>query len=215
MKTHLLSAATAALAISLSALPLHAQAPAPTAAPSGVYKLDLSHAILQWSVNHQGRSHYHARFTRFDATLNLDAANPAASKISLTIDPTSVVTNYPFDYKATHPQSAYASWDEEVGKSFIGGARFPQITFVSTGVHTTGATAAKVTGDLTFLGVTKPVTLDVQLIGQTASANQTKAPAVGFHAKGAIKRSDFGVSAGTQDVVEIEFDGEFLQPAAK
>lgn len=181
--------------------------------PAGVYKLDPSHAYLEWSVSHMGLSTYRAKFTKYDATITLDPANLEASKVAVTIDPLSVRTDYPLDYKASHAKSGYATWDEELGKSdrFMAGAKFPAITFTSTKVERSGPSSAKVTGDLTFGGVTKPVTLDVTLVGQTKTHPFTKGGAFGIHVEGAIKRSDFVPPAGPIDDVKISFDAEFQQ----
>lgn len=183
--------------------------------PAGVYRLEPTHAILQWSVPHMGLSNYHARFTKYDATVTLDPANLEASKVALTIDPTGIATDYAGDYATTHKDTGFKSWDEEVSKSerFLNSGKFPVITFNSTKVERSGDRTAKVTGDLTFLGVTKPVTLDVTLIGELANHPLARVPAFGVKAEGQIKRSDFGVKAGPQDVVKILFDGEFLRQA--
>ena len=71
-------------------------------------------------------------------------------------------------------------------------AQFPTIAFHSTAVTQTGPNTAKVTGDLTFHGVTKPVTLDVKF-RVSGLHPMTKAYSIGFDAKGSLKRSDFGV----------------------
>lgn len=179
--------------------------------PGGTYKLDPAHAILQWSVPHMGLSNYTAKFTRYDATITLDPQNVSGSKIVVTIDPTSVDTDFPGDYKKTHADTGFATWDEEIGKSerFLNGRKFPQITFTSTKVEPGAGATAKVTGDLQFLGVTKPVTMNVTLNGQVASHPMAKTPAIGFRAEGTFKRSDFGAPAGPMDDIRILFDGEF------
>ena len=80
-----------------------------------------------------------------------------------------------------------------LGDSFFDVAKFPTATFVSTKVDVTSKTTAKVTGDLTLHGVTKPVVLDVTLnkIGE----NMKKQKTAGFSATATIKRSDFGMTA--------------------
>jgi polyisoprenoid-binding protein YceI len=180
--------------------------------PAGVYELDPTHAILQWSVPHLGLSDYYGNFTKYGATVTLDPGNLENSKIALTIDPSGISTDYSGDYMATHANRGFASWDEEVAKGaqFMNSGKFPTITFNSTKVERSGNRTAKVTGDLTFLGVTKPVTLDVSLIGETANHPLARVPAFGVKAEGQIKRSDFGAKAGPQDVVKIMFNGEFL-----
>jgi hypothetical protein len=64
-----------------------------TAANSGTYTLDKSHANVVFGVNHLGFSSYLGRFNSFDATLTLDGADPTKSKVEVTITPASVDTN--------------------------------------------------------------------------------------------------------------------------
>ena len=185
-------------------------------APAGTYKLDPTHAALLWSVPHNNISNYTARFTRLEATLTLDPANLENSRIQAVIDPTSVSTGYPGDYKAGHPDTGFDSFDEDIAQAehFLNAGRFPQITFNSTAVEQTGPRTAKVTGDLTFLGVSRPVTLDARFIGEIEKHPFLGVPALGFAAEGAIKRSDFGMPVGPLgDEVTIRFDGEFVQDA--
>lgn len=180
--------------------------------PAGVYKLDPNHALLQWSVSHLGLSNYTAKFTRYDATITLDPQTLENSRIELSIDPTSVRTDFPGDYAGTHKGSPYKSWDEDLALSdkFLNGGKFPQITFTSTHIERAGPNLAKVTGDLNFLGVTKPVTMNVSVVGQSANHPLLGAPAIGFRAEGKFNRSDFGMEKNPiGDEVTVVFDGEF------
>ncbi len=156
------------------------------AAPSGTYAMDPTHASLTWKVNHFGLSNYTARFTKFDVKLSLDVANVANSSVSATIDPLSVKTDYPGD----------VDFDGEISKSdnFLKAGTFPKIEFVSKTVEKTGATTALIHGDVTLLGVTKPLTLKATLNGSMPSHPYAKVPAVGFHAEGTINRTEFGMN---------------------
>jgi polyisoprenoid-binding protein YceI len=184
-------------------------------APKGAYKLDPNHASLVFKIDHFGLSHYTARFTKFDASLELDPAKLAASSVTLTIDPKSVKTDYAGDFKAGHKDSPFATFEEEIarGDKFLNGDKFPAITFKSTKVVPAGK-GFKVTGDLTFLGVTKPVTLDGEVVGSIEKHPYMGVGVVGFSAHGTFKRSEWGMT-GTQmflgDDVTIIFDGEFDQ----
>ena len=98
-------------------------------------------------------------------------------------------------------------------------ARIPTITFVSTSVEPSGERTAKVTGDLTLKGVTKPVTLDVTFSGETDAHPFAKVPAIGFSAVGTFKRSEFGLDyllpSIVGDDVKVQIEGDFIQkPAA-
>lgn len=192
-------------------------APVELKAPAGVYVMDPTHASLQWSVPHNSISNYTARFNTFDAKLTLDPVNLANSSVEATIDPLSVDANYPGDYLGTHAATGFKSFSEDIAKSknFLNGGVFPQITFKSTKVELTGTRTAKVTGDLTFLGVTKPVTLDATFGGEIEKHPFMQVPAIGFAAEGSFKRSDFGMPVGpVGDDVTIRFDGEFIKEAA-
>jgi polyisoprenoid-binding protein YceI len=191
-----------------------AEAPISVKAPSGVYKNDPYHTTLTWTLNHLGTSNYTAEILKTEATLTLDAANPTKSAIELTINPANVSTNFSGDFKGTHPTSPYKSFDEEIaqGEGFLNGGKFPTITFKSTAVEQTGPKTANVTGDLTFLGVTKPVTVQAEYVGD-AAAGAMGGPVIGFSAVGKFKRSDFGMAKSPLgDEVTIRYDAAF-QPA--
>ncbi|WP_084397339.1 YceI family protein [Henriciella aquimarina] len=180
------------------------------------YQLDPNHAFLTWTVVHNGLSEYTATFTDFNATLDFNPEEPTASSIEVTIDPMGLETNYPADYKEGHPDSQFDSWNEALSKDnrFLNGDQFSPITFVSTGSEKTGEYTGTVTGDLTFRGVTKPVTMDVTYNGTANLPWYGERDLVGFNATTTINRSDFGMDAlqgMISDEVVIEFSGEFLQ----
>lgn len=188
-----------------AAAPTFAQA-APIDVPSGAYALDPAHASLIWRVKHLGLSYYTSRFARFDAQLQLNAAEPTKSSVSVTIDPKSVRTDFPFPDKV--------DFDKKLGTGaeWLNGDKFPTISFKSTALVATGARTGRMTGDLTLLGVTRPVTLDVTLVGTAKPGGMMKAHALGFQARGQIKRSDFGWTTGVPmigDEVELQIDAEF------
>lgn len=183
--------------------------------PSGPYTLDDTHAGVFFTVRHIGVSEYTARFTKFTIDLTLDVEDLSKSTVAATVDPASVVTNHPREF----------DFDAEIGldPKFLNGGEFPQITFQSTKVEPTGDTTAKITGDLTLLGVTKEVVLDAELVGAIAMNPFLKAPGVGFRATTTLDRSDFGMTYLTNNVpgsenpivspeVEIRIQAEFYQP---
>lgn len=180
------------------------------------YTLDKNHAFLTFTVIHGGVSEYTVNFTDFDATLDFNPEDLASSSIELTIDSQGLDVHYPADFKAGHPDSPYSNWPEALSNDerFLQAGQFPQITFVSTGIEQTGETAGKVTGDLTFLGVTKPVTMDVTFNGSAAPSWNGGRVILGFDAATTISRSEFGqdsLQGVISDEVEIEFSGEFVQ----
>jgi len=179
--------------------------------PAGDYKLDKTHASLVFKVNHLGFSHYTAKFTDFDASLKFDPANPTAASIEATIDPKSL------DLPA--PPAGFKT--ELLGKDWLDAAQYPTITFRSTKVEVTGANTAKVTGDFTLHGVTKPVVLDATFNGGYAGHPMDPNARIGFSAHGVFKRSDFGVAygvpepgttMGVSDEVDVQIEAEFSGP---
>lgn len=189
-------------------------------APAGRYTLDPNHASLAFGVNHLGLSNYVVRFSKHDATLELDPDNLGNSTITVTVDPTSVNTLYAGDYKESHAESRFDSWNEDLAQSekFFNASKYPEIKFVSTQIEETAPGKLKVTGDLALLGQTHPITLDAQLVGATANhpAYEDVAGAIGFSATGEFKRSTFGMDYLVNppllgDTVSVNFDGEFQQ----
>ncbi|MFC6790854.1 YceI family protein [Methylobacterium komagatae] len=160
-----------------------AQTPAshdPASVQAGTYAVDPGHTQVGWRVSHMGFSNYVGGFSDVSGNLVLDPKNPAAAKLSVKIPVASVTTT---SAKLT---------GELKGDQWLDAGKFPDMTFVSTKVASAGKDKAKVTGDLTLHGVTKPVTLDVTFIG--AGTNPlNKKYTIGFAATGTLKRSDYGV----------------------
>ena len=168
----------------------------PAQAPAGNWTLDKRHVSLTMKVRHFGTSNYTFRFAQgaIDGSYVYDPAKPLDTKVSITINAAAVDTGLP-------------AFDKEIGTDpkFFNGAQFPTITFVSTKVE-----PGKLTGDLTFRGVTKPVTLDVKYNGfaKTPFGSQI----MGFSATGKIKRSDFGLThlvPMVGDDVDLAIEAEF------
>ncbi len=194
-------------------------APITIAAPAGEYVVDPTHASVEFKLHHAGLSYYGLKFRTYDATVNFDPVNIAASKVSATIKASDILAGYPADYVTNHPGTKFKSWEDDLANStnFLDAKQFPTITFTSTSVEPSGERSAKVTGDLTLKGVTKPVTLDVTFSGEVASHPFAKVPAIGFSAAGTFKRSEFGLDYLTGmigDDVNFEIEGDFIQKVA-
>ena len=94
---------------------------------------------------------------------------------------------------------------------FLNVAEFPEMTFKSTALEKTGDKTGKVTGDLTLLGVTKRVTMDVTFNKVAPNPFNKNTPTAGFEAHAVIKRSDFGMKAeipNIGDEVDISIDAQ-------
>jgi polyisoprenoid-binding protein YceI len=200
----------AAFGLALLAGPALAQAPAapqvppviskdPTKAPAGAYKLDPRHAAVIARVTHAGGFSKSAfRFDKVSGTLDWNPGDVTKSKVSITVDPASIVSNV----------EGFA--DELKGDRFLNAPKFPTATFVSTSIVKTGDTTGRITGDLTFMGVTKPIVVDAEMIGAGNNARGVKV--VGFSGKTTFKRADYGFSAMANNIgaeVELTIDLEF------
>ncbi len=180
--------------------------------PSGAYTLDPSHASLNWKVSHFGLSHYTARFLHFDVKLNFDAQNPENSTLEVSIDPKSIQTNYPWpekeDFDATLANS----------EQWFNAPKYPAITYKATGIRRTGPNTGIVTGDMTMLGQTHPVSMEVTLNGAYTKHPMAGDPALGFSARGVLKRSQWGMTAYVPfvgDEVTFIIESEFHQKPAQ
>lgn len=196
MKIALLSAFAAAFCL---ASPLQAQevSSSPAQVRAGTYTADPGHTRVTWSISHLGYSTYSGIFPAVTGTLVLDENDTSKSRVEVTI-----------------PVERVGTLDPDLDKhlkapDFFDVAKFPTATFKSTGIRAVGRTA-KITGDLTLRGVTKPVTLDVTF--NQAGVAMDKLYTVGFDATAVIKRSDFGMTTYLPvlgDEVTLRIEAEF------
>ena len=171
----------------------------PVRAEPVAYETDPDHTDILFLVSHFGYSNSFGSFGDFDIDLAFDQANPENSTLSVVVRPVSVDTTVPkLDGHLKSPD-------------FFGVEANPDVTFVATEIKTTGENTGTVTGDLTLLGVTKPITLDVTF-NKSAPHPITKRPAVGFSATGTVKRTEFGMNTyapaiGDEVKLIIEYEG--------
>jgi polyisoprenoid-binding protein YceI len=147
----------------------------------GTYDIDPSHTQLGFAVRHMAVSKVRGRLSKFEGTIEI-AEDPTDSKVSLTIDATSVDTRD--ENRDAHLRT----------NDFFDVENHPTWTFNSTSITADGPTEWKVTGDLTIRGVTKSVTLDVTLEGVVKDPYGNHR--VGFSGSTTINRDEFGVSFG-------------------
>ena len=180
-------------------------APDKSRVTAGTYAADAGHTMVVWEVDHLGFSKYTGIFGDVTGTLVIDPKNLAAAKVDVTI-PVSKVTT-----ASAGLTSHLLRAGKDGGKPDFFGAAPADAKFVSTSVVLDDdGDEAKVTGNLTLNGVTKPVTLDVDFHG--AGVGMNKKETIGFQAETTIKRSDFGVSMGipyVSDAVELEIHAAF------
>jgi polyisoprenoid-binding protein YceI len=147
----------------------------------GTYDIDASHTQLGFAVRHMAVSKVRGRLSKFEGTIDI-AEDPTDSKVSLTVDATSVDTRD--ENRDNHLRT----------NDFFDVENHPTWTFNSTSIATEGSTEWKVIGDLTIRGVTRPVTLDVTLEGVVKDPYGNHR--IGFSGSTTINRNDFEVSFG-------------------
>jgi polyisoprenoid-binding protein YceI len=178
------------------------------AVKGGKYSLDKDHASLNFKLNHLGFSTYVARFNSMEASLDFDPENIEKSSLEVSVDMASIDVN----------NTAFA--EQLRGSDWLDTAQFPKATFKTTRyvAATADAASAKNTfafeGDLTFHGVTKPITLNATFHGGGRNM-LTRKNTLGFSANTTFKRSDFGVgkftSMGIGDDVTLDINVEFQE----
>ena len=165
--------------VCLGTVPARAESTVPPAA-DGSYTLDRSHATVTFRISHLGYSQYTGRFNAVDAALTLNAADPSKSQLTAKLTPSSIDVNNP------------ELQDILRGAQYFNVTQFPEITFASTKIIRTARNVGLVTGDLTMLGVTKPMTMTVTF-NDAKMDPYASVYAVGFSATATIKRSDWGM----------------------
>ena len=207
--------AAAALIATAIATPLIAQQmdlgkPDPSRVTGGNYQVDHEHTMVRWQVDHLGITPYFGVFGQITGTLALDPQNPAASKVAIIIPVGKVTTASPG--LTAHLLKAS---EKAGGKPDFFGPNPADARFVSTSVAPQGADRAKIAGNLTLNGVTKPVTLEARFYGAGKAPKEMGGQEmVGFEAETTIKRSDFGVDMGipmVSDEVELDIVAAFVK----
>ncbi len=168
--------------------------------PSGHWVLDRRHTSVIARVQHMGVSLYAVRFDTMDATFDYDPAHPENARVEASVDPASL--------------DATSDDGKKFAEEFLKASQFPKATFVSTRIVPGAGVTGTMTGDLTLMGVTKPVTFNVTFVG--TGHEPLPIPlgqrAAGFEATTTFKRSDFG-SSFLQDMVgddiTLQIDAEF------
>lgn len=167
----------------------------------GNYSLDTDHASLLFKVDHMGFSTFVGRFNQFDAQLNFNAAKPTQSSLQATVDMTSVDVNNEKFEKALK------------GSFWLNTKKYPQAYFETTSAQQISEQVLRFKGNLTFLGVTKPIFVDVTINGAADNLVSGKYT-IGFSALATFKRSEFGLSTfipTVGDDIELEIHAEFQQ----
>ncbi|MEV8091280.1 YceI family protein [Streptomyces nigra] len=168
-------------ATTATATPAAAVAVAPElAALTGDYTIDPAHSTLGFVARHAMVTNVKGKFLDFSGSLHLDGTNPAASTASLDIKMDSIDTGSAD--RDGHLKSA----------DFFKTDEFPTMTFRSTKAEAVGGDDYRITGDLTILGTTRPITIDLEFNG--AAKDPFGNERVGFEGKAEILRSEWGLT---------------------
>jgi polyisoprenoid-binding protein YceI len=169
---------------------------------TGTWAIDPVHSDVSFVIRHLGVSKVRGRFGAVEGQI-VTAENPVESTVTAKIGTSSIDTGN-------------EQRDEHVrGEDFLDVTRFPEMTFTSTGLRTNGEDFL-LDGELTLHGVSKPVTLELELNGFGDGFDGAKV--VGFSAATEINRRDFGVTGGAAgavlgDKVRIQLEIEAVKQA--
>ena len=181
---------------------------APASAATTTWTIDPNHSAAQFSVRHMMVSNVRGEFGKLSGAIVFDDQDPSRSSVEATIDATTINTR------------VEARDNDLKSASFFDVAKYPSIHFKSTKVRPAGPNKYSVDGDLTIHGVTKPVTLQVDVTPaiKDPRGNERR----GAEATTKLNRNDFGVSGAAGavgDEVQVLIDFEAVHkadaPAAK
>ena len=162
------------------------------------FAFDRAHTQILFFVNHLGFSQSQGEFHDYDGDFSFDPGDWANSKVEVTIRTASIDMD---DY----------AWDKHLrSEDFFAVNQHPEMRFRSTRVERTDEQRGIIAGDLTLLGVTQPVTLDVTF-NKAGVHPISKQYVAGFSASTVVKRSDFGMEYGLPmvgDEVQVRLEVE-------
>ena len=144
------------------------------------WAIDPARTRISFSIDAIGYPRTEGEFRRFEGHISVDFDHPAQSRVSFHVEAQSI-------------DVGSASFGDYLrSEAFLNAARFKEIVFTSTGVEKIDEHEIRVTGDLTMLGVTQPLTVDVEV---SRPAGQSHAR-LGFTAHAKINRLQFGMNVG-------------------
>ncbi|MFE9357607.1 YceI family protein [Streptomyces olivaceoviridis] len=175
---------------------------------TGDYAIDPSHSTIGFVVRHAMVTNVKGGFRGFTGSLHLDGADPAKSTATLDVQMDSVETGNT-DRDGHLKSSDFFKIDE-----------YPVMTFRSTKAESLGGDDYRITGELSLLGVTKPLTIDLEFNG--AAKDPFGNERVGFEGKAEILRSEWGLTWNAaletggvlvSDKVRLRFDISAIKQA--
>lgn len=174
---------------------------ASTQAAEQTFNFDTAHSTVVFRVSHNGLASVFGRFGTVSGSVSMDPENIAGAAISASLDSATLATNN--ERRDKHLKSP----------DFFNAGEFPTVEFKSTGLDIADGKSGTMTGELTLLGVTKPITLNVTVnhSGPHPDPREGGVAAVGVSANGKVTRSDFGMTGflpGVGDEVELWIEVE-------
>jgi polyisoprenoid-binding protein YceI len=174
---------------------------------SGDYTIDPAHTRLGFSARHAMVATVRGQFTDFTGTAHVDTANPASSKVQLSIVANSISTGQ--QQRDDHLRSG----------DFFESEQYPDITFTSTDVTRDGDEWT-ITGDLTIKGVTHSISVPFEFTGSAQDPfGNTR---IGFEGAATLNRKDWGLSWNAaletggvlvSDKIKLQFDVSAIKNA--
>ncbi len=156
------------------------------------FDVDTVHSTVLFRIKHMNVSWSYGRFTDITGKLTIDAQKPEASSVEIKVKTDSIQTDN--EKRNAHLKSP----------DFFAAKQYPELTFKSTSAKSAGDGAIEMKGDLTCHGVTKPMTVTLQKVGELKDSKM--GTRIGYETKFNIKRSDFGMDympGGLGDDIEI------------
>lgn len=155
------------------------------------FVLDPDHTSITFFIDHLGFAETAGMFLASEGSFVYDEATQELSELEVVVQTASVFTNH--EERDEHLRNA----------DFLNVAEFPEMTFVGTSAEPLSADHGTVTGDLTLLGVTRPVTFDVRLNRADRYPFGDEHYAIGVDATGTIRRSEFGMTYAIEPPVNV------------
>jgi polyisoprenoid-binding protein YceI len=167
---------SALMILALGAVSL-APAPAPAAAD---WKIDPARTTIAFVIDASGFPRTEGRFRRFAGRISVDFEHPNRSSVAFHVQSQSVDVG----------SSSFSDYIRSA--AFLDSTKYPSIDFDSTSVQKINDHTVRVSGELTLLGVTKPLSVDVTVAREDAGGR----PRLAFHAETRIDRLEFGMNSG-------------------
>lgn len=175
----------------------------PAKSAAGNYKLDPGHTSVVGRVLHGKTSFYTFRFDTIEGSYTYDPARPEATKVDITIDPSSIDSNFPrFDKRLAGPD-------------FLDSDKYKTIHFVSGEIKRTDMNHGTMAGMLSFHGVTKPITLNVTFNGGGPVGRRIT---MGYSATATLNMPEYGMDIAPHNIgdnVALTIETEFTNQDVK